>query len=166
MVTRELPIEDAADALGVSRRTVERRVRRGELRATRRDGRRLVAVPVASVVAGENAASVGDSVSVGVPMPRMSCDGRDAVTDNRDRPPVADALVSELRARLADAEEQRDHWRHQAEGLSQSVSELTATIYRLGERQALPIPPTGETSETRERPPWWKFWVSWSGVEA
>jgi excisionase family DNA binding protein len=56
-MTRHLSIDDAAAALGVSRRTVERHVKAGQLSVTYDTGQKLIAVPdevVGATVSGES----------------------------------------------------------------------------------------------------------------
>jgi hypothetical protein len=133
METRHLTIREAAAHLGVSTRTINRRVQAGTLTETLRDGVRYVVL--------------GDVPAYTYPETLTA-----ETQDRTDRD--TETLVSELRDRLQATEADRDHWRHQAETLSRNVSELTATLYRLGEQNALPTPDRW----TEPYRPWWQFW--------
>ncbi len=164
---RHLNIEEAAAELGVSRRTIERRIRRGQLQTEIVAGRRMVVAPVvesetqpvAHVVVGIEPTCT----PVATPVSQVSHDNPDTMTDTCDTCRANDALVSELRARLTDTEAERDHWRHMSQDLSQNMSELTATLYRLNEQKALAPPPPVEINQHR---PWWMFWAPRTRAEA
>jgi uncharacterized NAD(P)/FAD-binding protein YdhS len=130
METRHLTIREAATHLGVSTRTINRRVRAGTLTETQRDGVRYVVL--------------GDVPTQTSPEPSTA-----ETQDRTDRD--TETLMSELRDRLAGAEADRDHWRHQAETLSRNVSELTTTLYQVTQQKALPAP-------SQNKAPWWAFW--------
>jgi excisionase family DNA binding protein len=130
METRHLTIREAAAHLGVSTRTINRRVRAGTLTQTQRDGVRYIVL--------------GDIPAQTYPEPSTA-----ETQDRTDRD--TETLVSELRDRLATTEADRDHWRHQAETLSRNVSELTATLYQLGNQKAINAP-------KQQHRPWWAFW--------
>ncbi len=106
-------IADAARILGLHRRTVERRIKSGELTAVTTAGRRMVVL---------------EDTPTSEPLPQSSAtpprhaDG--SAADNA-------ALVEELRARVADLQEERDHWRQTAADLSRNLSEVTGTLYAL-----------------------------------
>ncbi len=106
-------IADAARILGLHRRTVERRISSGELTAVTTAGRRMVVL---------------EDTPTSEPLPQSSAtpprhaDG--SAADNA-------ALVEELRARVADLQEERDHWRQTAADLSRNLSEVTGTLYAL-----------------------------------
>ncbi len=106
-------IADAARILGLHRRTVERRIKSGELTAVTTAGRRMVVL---------------ENEPTSEPLPQSSAtpprhaDG--SAADNA-------ALVEELRARVADLQAERDHWRQTAADLSRNLSEVTGTLYAL-----------------------------------
>ncbi len=130
METRHLTIREAATHLGVSTRTINRRVRARTLTETQRDGVRYVVL-----------ADVPAQTCIETP-----------TTETRDKTDGdTETLVSELRDRLAITAADRDHWRHQAETLSRNVSELTATLYQLGNQKAINAP-------KQQHRPWWAFW--------
>jgi excisionase family DNA binding protein len=133
METRHLTIREAAAQLGVSTRTINRRIRAGTLTETQRDGVRY--------------AVLGD-----VPAPTYPETSTAETQDRTDRD--TETLMSELRDRLQATETDRDHWRHQAETLSRNVSELTATLYRLSDQKALPTPKPRTNKPSR----WWQLW--------
>jgi hypothetical protein len=61
----------------------------------------------------------------------------DATPERQDSDTAAapDAvLLSELRARISDLENDRDHWRQTAADLSRNLSEVTGTLTRSGLR--------------------------------
>lgn len=131
-MSRQVPLDEAAQVLGVSRRTVERRVKAGTLATTFVEGRKLVI---------------------------LSDELLDATTDDESdvRPTgAADATVAELaalRAQLAAVTEERDF-------LRVTVSRLLDTQARLLEQHAPPaLPAPDEVSESptarrRWRWPW------------
>lgn len=149
---RLVTLQEAADVLGVSVRTIRRRVRSGELVSTMIDGRRLVSL-------------------AGVPRDHSgSGASQDTVSRHaRGHVPDTSPLVSDLRARIAELEGERDrarqdtdrwqeqagHWQTMSQDLSQRLSEVTGTLYRLTEAKALP--PAPEPKETPTAP-WWAFW--------
>ncbi len=106
-------IADAARILGLHRRTVERRIKNGELTAVTTAGRRMV---VLEDTPGYEPAPQLDTT------PPRHADG--SAADNA-------ALVEELRARVADLQADRDHWRQTAADLSRNLSEVTGTLYAL-----------------------------------
>ena len=151
-LTEPVTLEEAARRLGVSVRTVRRRIRSGELAARMDNGHRLVSVPV-------------------VPQPASINPGGGATAS----PPVSDAsdslspLTSQLQARIAELEADRDrarqdadrwqgqagHWQAMSQDLSQRLSEVTGTLYRLTEARALAAP----VEDTKPASvPWWAFW--------
>ncbi len=144
-VPRLVTLQEAADALGVSVRTIRRRVRSGELVSVMSEGRRLVSLPLVPQDHSDNGADV-DTLSP------PDSDVR------RDTSP----LVSLLEARIADLEADRDRarqdadsWQAMSQDLSQRLSEVTATLYRLTEAKALA---PGPEPEDRPSAPWWAFW--------
>ncbi len=136
-------IADAARILGLHRRTVERRIKSGELTAVTTAGRRMVVL---------------EDTPTSEPLPQSSAtpprhaDG--SAADNA-------ALVEELRARVADLQEERDHWRQTAADLSRNLSEVTGTLYALREALGWQALTPGEQDTAPPEPvqrPWWQFW--------
>ncbi len=105
-MSARLTYEEAATRLGVSVRTVYRRAASGQLETVTDNGHTYVVMPEASDPA----------------MPAPSLPPGDSQ--------VSDA-VSELRARLADLEAERNHWRSVADKLTDTVSELSANVSQL-----------------------------------
>ncbi len=132
-MSRNVSVSEAARVLGVSRRTVDRRIAAGKLRTIDQDGARLV-------------------VLEDTPPPAAS-----------KTPPETDTseLVS-VRARLAAVEEERDHLRQTVDKLTGTVDRLTISLAQLSgtvvEQRALD---TGQDTTDAQRPlqrGWWRFW--------
>ncbi len=145
-------LPEAAAALGCSIRTVRRRISAGELSATMVDGRRMVSLPETVELASDNQPAA-DTVSA-------------PVTDkpDSDTPPVSDTppLVTGLQARIAELEGDRDRarqdadrWQAMSQDLSQRLSEVTGTLYRLTEAKAITA---GPDAQEPIQAPWWAFW--------
>ncbi len=148
-VPRLVTLQEAAAALGVSVRTIRRRVKDGELMSAMVDGRRMVSLPDGSHESSDNTPlSPGVSPSVAAPGP--------------DNPASMSPLLSQLEARIADLEVDRDRarqdadrWHAMSQDLSQRLSEVTGTLYRLTEAKALT---PGPEPQNPPRAPWWAFW--------
>lgn len=143
-------IAEAARILGIHRRTVERRIKCGEIATTTAAGRRIV------VLGGEPLP--GDA-------PQSDAAGARAAADTAALGAAVDAaLVPELRARVADLETDRDQWRQTAADLSRNLTEVTGTLYALRDgARALPGtgPEDARPDDAPQRPPqrpWWRFW--------
>jgi excisionase family DNA binding protein len=117
---RQLTINQAAHELGVTRRTIERRIQKGDIVASYVNGKRYVHI------------SDNDATSS-----RVTHDSRTTLDD-------AVTQIATLRTELDTIRQERDY-------LRQHVSELTATLYRLGDQKALTAPQV-------EPNPWWAFW--------
>ncbi len=104
-----LTFEQAATHLGVSVRTVYRRVRSGELQTVNTDGRQWVVMPEAAP-------------------PPIAPTVSDNATDT-DRQ-VTDT-VSQLLNRIADLEADRDRWHDTADRLTDTVSKLSDNVSEL-----------------------------------
>ncbi len=115
-----MTIGEAAKVLGVTRRTIERRIQRGDIVASRINGKRYVYISETDT----NAATVSHVTTV----------------TSSDR----DAEIDTLRAELDAIRQERDY-------LRQHLSQLTAALYRLGDKKALIAPRV-------EPRPWWAFW--------
>ncbi len=120
---RQLTINEAARELGVTRRTIERRIQKGDI--------------VASYVNSKRYVHISDN---GATPPTVTHDSRTTDSDTATQ-------VATLRAELDTIRQERDY-------LRQHVSQLTATLYRLGDQKAIDVPQRPEV-----RPiPWWAFW--------
>ncbi len=183
MEYRQATVKDAAHELGVSTRTVERRIQSGDLPSEAVNGRRYVLLPTATT----EPPPTDDTDTDGFPAwldPRtvawfradlrhtwqeatagLTDELRAQIPDPFDMDPDDPILPSgntnptatspqEDRLRAVDAD--RDHWRHEAEQLHQRLAEVTATLYRLTEQKALP-PPDKRTDSPRR---WWQLWKS------
>ncbi len=107
--------EEAARILGVSVRTVQRRVRGGQLQAETDNGRQWIMLD-------------GPEVQERTPLqfPDTVSDTCRSVSDT-----VSALLEGELRATIARLEDDRDKWRTMAVNLSDNVSRLTDNVSEL-----------------------------------
>ncbi len=108
--------EEAAQRLGVSVRTVQRRVRGGQLATVSDNGRQLVVLP-------------GSPMEDGSQAPHNT--NHDRAHDHTYEDDVArlmDSRMRDLEARVADLEGDRDHWRTMAAKLSDTVAEQNRMI--------------------------------------
>jgi excisionase family DNA binding protein len=120
---RQLTINEAARELGVTRRTIERRIQKGDI--------------VASYVNGKRYVHISDN---GATPLTVTHDSRTTDSDTTTQ-------IATLRTELETIRQERDY-------LRQHVSQLTATLYRLGDQKAIDILQGPEL-----RPPqWWAFW--------
>jgi excisionase family DNA binding protein len=117
---RQLTINEAARELGVTRRTIERRIQKGDIVASYVNGKRYVHI-------SDNSATP----------PTVTHDSRTTDSDTTTQ-------ITILCVELDTIRQERDY-------LRQHVSELTATLYRLGDQKVL-IAPQLQSS------PWWAFW--------
>lgn len=125
-----MSVSEAARVLGVSRRTIDRRIASGKLSTVDVDGVRYVVLDDAEVA---HAPAV-------------------------DKPAhVSD--IERMRAEMNDLRADRDRWAAHAQDLQRNVSELTATLYRVTEQKALPSS-TQEPADAQRpaQRVWWKFW--------
>ncbi len=120
--------EQAAQILGVSVRTIQRRVRGGQLTTVADNGRQLVVLPESEVLTPTSepeASSMAESQ-----------------IHRYDLPP--DPRIAALEARVAELEEDRDTWRTLAARLSDTVTEqnrmLAAQIMQQGRMIASEAP--------------------------
>ncbi len=111
--------EEAAQRLGVSVRTVQRRVRDGQLATVSDNGRQLVVLPE-SVVLTRTSEPEASS------MPEGRTYGSDAQSSSDNITPTS--RIADLEARVADLEADRDHWRTMAAKLSDTVAEQNRMI--------------------------------------
>ncbi len=105
--------EEAAQRLGVSVRTVQRRVRGGQLATVSDNGRQLVVLPE-SVVLTRTSEPEASS------MPEGRTYGSDPQSSSDNVTPTS--RIAALEARVADLEADRDHWRTMAAKLSDTVA--------------------------------------------
>ncbi len=102
--------EEAAQRLGVSVRTVQRRVRDGQLTTMADNGRQLVVLP-------------GSPTEDRSQAPHNTDHDRDHdPTYEDDVARLMDSRMQDLEARVADLEADRDHWRTMADKLSDTVA--------------------------------------------
>jgi excisionase family DNA binding protein len=133
-MSQYVSVSEAARVLGVSRRTVDRRIAAGKLRTVDQDGARLV-------------------VLEDTPDPPAS--ETPSKTDMSNFVAVC--------ARLQAVEEERAHLRQTVDKLTGTVDRLTISLAQLSgtivDQQALD---TGQDTPEPPRPaqrPWWRFWV-------
>ncbi len=108
--------EEAAQRLGVSVRTVQRRVRGGQLATVSDNGRQLVVLPGSPMEDGSQAPHNTDHVRA-----------HDHTYED-DIARIMTSRMQELEARVADLEADRDHWRTMAAKLSDTVAEQNRMI--------------------------------------
>lgn len=126
-MARTVTVAEAAVLLGISRRTLYRRIEAGEIPATTVAGRRLIildAEPDGTVSVTDGTVGT-NTVTHSVPETETSVitQGNSAGGTQAGTPEYED-----LRARLADMERQRDRWMGQAEQLAATVREQNQTI--------------------------------------
>ncbi len=109
---RHVTYEQAATLLGISMRTLQRRIRGGQLATVTANGRQLVVLPLSTE-------------SVDKPEPLVS-----TVVVETDTPatPATVARITVLEVRVAELEADRDHWRSMAAKLSDTVTEQNRMI--------------------------------------
>jgi excisionase family DNA binding protein len=136
MTHREVSISEAARVLGVSRRTVHRRIQAGELVTTSAQdgaqGKVRVLLPDSEVETAQ----------------AHMCASRDNAQE-----------VLQLRTEVALLRQERDWLRTLTEDLTRAVCVLES------QRTVLPAPSTPERTLEPVRVPWWRRWLSW-GVHA
>jgi excisionase family DNA binding protein len=178
MEYRQATVKDAAHELGVSTRTVERRIQSGDLPSEAVNGRRYVLLPPDT----DEPTPTDNTDTDGLPNsldPRTAAwfisdirrTWNEAIADlpdhlradiealsyeyNQDRSlpsgNTSQATTNPHEERLHAVEADRDHWRHEAQQLQQRLAEVTATLYRLGDQKVLQAPQV-------EPRPWWAFW--------
>ncbi len=133
-MTRRVTSQEAAEILGVSRKTVERRIKSGQLSATKEGRRYIVDLPDEPEEEAKSRQQTGD--------------------DSKD------VRLAAALAELEAVRSERDYLRQQTDNLSRNVSELTVTVFRLTETLALPPPQEAETKKRRTRAPWHRL-TSW-----
>ena len=123
-MARQMTVAVAARTLGVSRKTIERRIKKGIMPATKQGRNTLVTLPdeVMSETVGH-----GD-------------------TSKSDTSETALRLFEDMKA-------ERDHWRAMAERLSTTVAQQNDMIRQLTETKALPAPAPEPTSPPLVEPP-------------
>ncbi len=130
-MSTNVSVSEAARVLGVSRRTMDRRIASGKLSTVDVDGARYVVLEdteVAHAPAVDKPAHVSD----------IEC----------------------MRAEMDDLRADQDRWAAHAQDFQRNVSELTATLYRVTEQKALRHPST-DSNPDAQRPAqrvWWRFW--------
>ncbi len=117
---RQLTINEAAREVGVTRRTIERRIQKGDIVASYVNGKRFVHI-------SDNGATVAT----------VTHDSRTTDSDTATQ-------VATLRTELDTIRQERDY-------LRQHVSQLTATLYRLGDQKVISAPKQNPSR-------WWVLW--------
>lgn len=183
MKYRQLTVKDAARELGVSTRTVERRIQLGGLPSETVNGRRYVLLPTDSTEPTPTDDTDTDSFPKWLDRrtaawiaadlkhtwkeatagwtDELRAQIQDPFDGEHDDPALPSGDTSQATAnpqeeRLRTVEADRDHWRHEAQQLQQRLAEVTATLYRLTEQKALPPPDNRSDGPHR----WWQFWKS------
>ena len=127
---RQVTVTEAAAILGVSRKTVKHLIAAGKLTATKVGRLRVVDLPDEVVLPTET-------------QPALPPPAPDAA--------LLAAQLAQAQAELEAVKSERDYLRGHVAQLTQNVSALTATIYQVTERKALPAPRPHERA-------WWQFW--------
>ncbi len=135
---------EAARILGVSRRTISRRIQSGELPTVEVDGARRVVLDI----------------------PDGAQPAPDAPTGTPGHVPAQEVDIAQLRARLEAVESERDHLRATVDKLAGTVDRLTISLAQLTgtvvEQRALDAGiDTPEVDTDPEKPVqrrWWAFW--------
>ncbi len=148
MPEQTVSVTEAARILGVSRRTVSRRIAAGELPTVEVNGARRVVLDIPGT------SEPGVSPSEGTP----------------SAPPMPTEDMAALRARLAAVEEERDHLRATVDKLAGTVDRLTISLAQLSgtvvEQRALEAGTAGTDAHVEDtalqkplQRPWWRFWA-------
>ncbi len=132
-MSQNVSVSEAARVLGVSRRTVDRRIAAGKLRTIDQDGARLVVLE--------------DTPPPAAPKTLPETDMSELVS---------------VRARLAAVEEERDHLRQTVDKLTGTVDRLTISLAQLSgtivDQRALDTGQDTTDAPRTARRPWWRFW--------
>ncbi len=167
MEYRQATVKDAAHELGISTRTVERRIKSGDLPSEAVNGRRYVLFPADT----NEPPPTDDAETNDMPdwldpytVQWLAGDIRKTlalISDPTNNPglllrPLSQAQAAAQEQQLRTVEDERDHWRNEAQQLHQRLSEVTATLYRQTDQKAL-APPDNQTDSRRH---WWRIWRS------
>lgn len=131
-----MPLDAAAAALGISLRTLQRRLKAGDLQAIERDGARLVLLPLTSTA---RPATVDATA-------RQSDATRDTTRDN------SATIEAALRDALAREREQVAFLRAQVESHARAEAELRAALREALKLQARALP-APDAQQVRDAPP-------------
>ena len=157
MTQRHVTVSEAGRILGVSRRTIQRRINAGELPTIEVGGVRRVVLDSAS----DSAQAPSDTPSAHA---QVDAD----VSHLRER-------VAALEAELGEVRQDRDRWYGHAQSQGATIDRLTVTLAQLGDRvieqRALAAPEEAPESrqenddagevqspQTATPRPWWRFW--------
>ncbi len=131
---------EAARILGVSRRTISRRIQSGELPTVEVDGARRVVLDI----------------------PDGAQPAPDAPTGTPGHVPAQEVGIAQLRARLEAVESERDHLRATVDKLAGTVDRLTISLAQLSgtvvEQRALGASEVNTAAPEPAQRPWWAFW--------
>ncbi|MDP9350289.1 MAG: excisionase family DNA-binding protein [Chloroflexota bacterium] len=153
MPERHVTVSDAARLLGVSRRTIQRRVKAGELRMVEVGGAQRVVLDETSEITTTLATAPSDSDA--------------EVSQLRAQVAALEAELGGVRAELDTTRQDRDRWHEHAERQGATIDRLTVTLAQLGdtvvEQRALssgaPEQEVGEDTTRAPSSPWWRFWA-------
>ncbi len=154
MTQRHVTVSEAGRILGVSRRTIQRRISAGELPTVEVGGARRVVLDSAS----ESPHAPSDTPSAHA---QVDAD----VSHLKER-------VAALEVELGEVRQDRDRWYGHAQSQGATIDRLTVTLAQLGDRvveqRAISAPESpqeagnaGETVQFPQAPtqtPWWAFW--------
>jgi hypothetical protein len=154
--TRRMTLVEAADILGISKEAVRKRVKRGSLSSDKgTDGRVYVYLDTGTDTGGDTTQDKGTA----------------------DLSPPSDALLSEMRDRIAFLEQEMEAWREESRRKDTIIMNMTEAMKALN-----PPPAQEESPEPRETPvtateeelrgehlasggaqegvrqPWWRRW--------
>lgn len=127
-MTRHVTVREAAQFYHVTPKTIHRRIERGELVASRKGRAYVVEIPAdATVDAQEGTGRRDDDASA-------------------TRLAAADAALRQVTS-------ERDYLRQKLDEMIRQNASLTATVYQLTQRPALPAPRAGLWARIRN---WWR----------
>lgn len=170
--TRQVPIDEAARLLGLSRRTIERRLNRGTLTGSKTGGRWLVDVPPSELTTTATRQEA-DTGEVDVPVSHLSGVSQRAealavqLAEATVRGDALAAQVSQLSGQLAEVTRQCDSLAAQVSQLSatgdvlrQRVEELTSErdYLRSALAAALTLQQKALPERTEQGRHWWWPW--------
>ncbi len=153
MPEHHVTVSDAARILGVSRRTIQRRVKAGEMRMVEVGGVHRVVLDETSDIAPISATAPSDSDA--------------QLSQLHAHVAALEAELGGVRAELDTTRQDRDRWHEHAERQGATIDRLTVTLAQLGEtiveQRALASgaveaePGEDATRDTPRR--WWRFWA-------
>jgi chromosome segregation ATPase len=110
METKWMSIDDAVAHTGMSRRTIYRRIKTGEIEARTEDGKRQVCVPADGTAAQESSFGTADDTDFGTQLIEQLKSEVESLREQNASLAHADTeLVTQLRAEIAHLRQQNDH---------------------------------------------------------